>query len=536
MLLCIPDCKMDGCSAQEVVISHSHSILAHLGLRQTLVYLRDHVWWKKMTHNVQAYIDSCATCKHSKPSNQKPYGLLNPLAPPSSPWEAIGVDFVGPLPNSRNCNASFNMICVIIDLLTGTVHLIPGCLDYKAKEMAELIFTEIYKHYVLPAQIVSDRDMLFTSTFWKHLHSLLGVELCMSSAYHPETDQLMERANRTVTTMLRQCVCADQMDWVSRLLAIEFSVNSAHSELTGYALFFLNMGCMPCSMIWDAPKSDKYPSVRVYAQKMKQVIMEVHDSILEACVKQTCIANCNCHPVPFTKGDFVYISIKNMALPKGQARKLTAKYIGPYKIINDFGNSLFRVVLPDQLQQCSIHNVFHALLLCVHIPNNNRLFPGHAETQVTDFEDPSSEWYDQKILSHYGSDKDSIFKVLWTSGNILWLPWDAVCSLIALKEYLSGKGVPGSNNLGAGTGTSPHDNPQVFSGQMGVGKGRRASPYKNQHSPSRPLHPTLSCLSRSCYTQHHFCLFPLFLLPTIPPLDHDNPIIGWDYVHKDSDV
>ncbi|KJA13212.1 hypothetical protein HYPSUDRAFT_151846, partial [Hypholoma sublateritium FD-334 SS-4] len=43
------------------------------------------------------------------------------------------------------------------------------------------------------------------------------------------------RANRTVTQMLRQCVNDKQTDWVAKLPAIEFAINSARSHSTSYA-------------------------------------------------------------------------------------------------------------------------------------------------------------------------------------------------------------------------------------------------------------------------------------------------------------
>jgi hypothetical protein len=260
-VLCIPQGLIEGRSAREIVIAHAHSILAHLRASRTLDYLRDHVWWKTMVKDMISFINTCATCKTSKPSNQKPYGLLNPLSVPSLPWEAIGIDFVGPLPGSKNRDATFNMIVVIINLLTAAVHLVPGRTDYHAKDMAELIFSEVYKLHGLPARIISNRDVLFTSIFWENLHKLTGIELRMSSAYHPESDGSTERANWTVTTMLRQCVNQKQSDWVSKLPAIEFAINSARSKSTGFAPFFLNTGGMPRSMIWNDPTKDEYQGV-----------------------------------------------------------------------------------------------------------------------------------------------------------------------------------------------------------------------------------------------------------------------------------
>ena len=58
-------------------------MLAHLGASKTLSYLHDNVWWKDIVSDVKAYCNTCITCRKSKPSNQKPYGLLNPLLIPS---------------------------------------------------------------------------------------------------------------------------------------------------------------------------------------------------------------------------------------------------------------------------------------------------------------------------------------------------------------------------------------------------------------------------------------------------------------------
>ena len=50
-------------------------------------------------------------------------------------------------------------------------------------DIAEIIFEHIYKLHGMPNQIISDSDSLFTSNFWKHLHSLTGVSLHRLSAY-----------------------------------------------------------------------------------------------------------------------------------------------------------------------------------------------------------------------------------------------------------------------------------------------------------------------------------------------------------------
>lgn len=382
-----------------------------------------------MVNDVQIYCDTCITCRESKPSNQKPYGLLNPLPVPSQPWEAIGIDFVRPLPLSKDRNATYDSITVVIDLLTAMVHLIPSRTNYTAQQVAELVFAEIYKLHGPPKTIISDRDSLFTSIFWKHLHELIGTKLKMSSAYHPETDGSTERANQTITQMIRQCIGPTQKDWVSKLPGIEFAINSARSESTGYAPFFLNTGRMPCPMIWNSATRNEYPGVRVFAQRLKSAVMSAHDSVLAARVKQTRAANRRRQLAPFKEDDLVYLSSKNITFPKGLARKFIPKYIGPYRIIRDFGNSSFKIELPGSMKQRGVHDVFHASLLRVHILNDDRLFPGRLESQLGDLENSESEWAADKIVSHVGTKKESTFEVLWRSGDVTWLPYHQVVDL-----------------------------------------------------------------------------------------------------------
>ena len=77
------------------------------------------------------------------------------------------------------------MICVVMDLLTAMVHLVATKQTYKVTDMAEVVFDMVYKLHRLLEQIISDRDLLFTSHFWRKLHNLLNIDLRVSSAFYP---------------------------------------------------------------------------------------------------------------------------------------------------------------------------------------------------------------------------------------------------------------------------------------------------------------------------------------------------------------
>ncbi|GKA93365.1 reverse transcriptase, partial [Tanacetum coccineum] len=79
----------------------------------------------------------------------------------------------------------------------------------------------VYLHG-LPSSIVSDRDAIFLSNFWKSLFKLLKVELKMSTAYHPQTDGQTKVVNKCLECFLR-CMSGERpKEWVQWLPLAEF--------------------------------------------------------------------------------------------------------------------------------------------------------------------------------------------------------------------------------------------------------------------------------------------------------------------------
>ena len=68
------------------------------------------------------------------------------------------------------------------------------------------------------------------------------------------------------------------------------------------------------------------------------------------------------------------------------------KWIGSYKILKDYKNNSYLVDLSRNLKRCGVHDVFHSSLLRIHEPNDDRLFPGRLDSQVTELEDRDNEW------------------------------------------------------------------------------------------------------------------------------------------------
>jgi hypothetical protein len=244
-------------------------------------------------------------------------------------------------------------------------------------------------------------------------------------------------------------------------------------------------------MVWNSANPTEYPNVREFAKKKKLALMSAHDSIIAARVKQTRDANRKRQIVPFKKGDFVYLSTKNITFEKGLARKLIPKFIGPYRIIQDFNNQSFQLELPTHLKRRGVHNVFHSSLLRIHIPNDDRLFPGRMDTQIGDGPGTEDEWAVDKVRTHAGSGKDSIFEIIWKSGDITWMPYYQIGHLQALETYLELLGADNISKLITGKGKPPQEDPQVFLGALSI-KSPLPAPFQDSLPTTQIPSPTNS--------------------------------------------
>ena len=181
-----------------IAACHSSAIGGHSGVTATYHRLRRHFVWKGMRNDVDSYIKQCSICQHAKHTNAHPAGLLQPLPIPSGVWKDISMDFIEGLPKSEG----YSVIMVIVDRLTKYAHFIPVKHPYTAPSIAKLFLDHIVKLYGMPQSIVSDRDTIFVSSFWKELFKLYKVTLNLSTAYHPQTDGQTERVNQCLEMYL----------------------------------------------------------------------------------------------------------------------------------------------------------------------------------------------------------------------------------------------------------------------------------------------------------------------------------------------
>ncbi len=148
------------------------------------------------------------------------------------------------------------------------------------------------------------------------------------------------------------------------------------------------------------------------------------------------------------EGDMVYLSMKNLNLPKGQARKLCPKYVGPYKVLKaNPETSNYTLQLPQVLQEHHLHPTFYVSLLRPFILNNDVMFPNRVSPESYDFGTPNNaEWFVDELLGHRWR-KGNEFEIRWSLGDTTWEPYANCKDLAALDQYIELQGVKAPQQL-----------------------------------------------------------------------------------------
>jgi hypothetical protein len=236
---------------------HNSPVGGHSGAPVTLQKVHQLFYWPKMKADVLQYVQACVVCLQAKPDRSCYPGLLQPLPVPSTTWEVISLDFVEGLPLS----GSANDVLVVVDKFSKYAHFLPLRHPFSADSVAKLFMDAIYRLHGLPLAIISDRDRVFTSKFWQSLFRLAGVQLQMSSAYHPQTDGQTERVNRCLETFLRCFIHACPRRWSQWLTAAEFWYNSSTHSAHGRSPFEVLYGYPPRHLGLDLSSVSAPPTV-----------------------------------------------------------------------------------------------------------------------------------------------------------------------------------------------------------------------------------------------------------------------------------
>jgi hypothetical protein len=338
---------------------HSNPQAGHSGYHKTVQRAKADFYWSGMRKDIRKLIKECSVCQASKVENIHPAGLLQPLPIPDQSWTDISMDFIEGLPISHG----HSVILVVVDRLTKYGHFLSLSHPYTAITVANLFFTQVFKLHGLPQTIVSDRDAVFTSSFWKELFRLQGTTLSFSSTYHPQSDGQTEALNKCLEGYLRCYVGTKPTAWTLWLPMAEWWYNTNHHYSTGFTPFEALYEYPPPRLLSYVSGTTANAAVDNHLKSRQQITQLLKENLQKAQSRMEVYADKLRIEQSFKIGDWVYLHLqpyyqKSVALRRNL--KLAPRFFGPFQIIQKVGSVAYKLALPPESK---IHPVFHVSCL-----------------------------------------------------------------------------------------------------------------------------------------------------------------------------
>src|SRR6267154_1804053 len=292
-------------------------------------------------------------------------------------------------------------------------------------QLAQLFVLHVFSKHGVPSHVTSDRGTEFVLHFFRSLGKALDMRLHFTSRYHPEGDGQTERTNQTLEQYL--CIyCNYQQDnWAELLPLAEFAYNNAPSATTGISPFFANKGYHPNITVY--PERD-IASARAqeFAVDLDQLHTILKSEISAAQKRYQRSADVRRAPAPdFEVGQEVFVKAKFFKTTR-PSKKLSEKFLGPYKIIAQPGTHSFTLGLPDSMR--AIHPVFHVSMLERATSNP---FPDHTNPPPPPIEIDGEQQYEISYIADSKTDARRkkcplLYMVYWLGYENTDRAWDWV--------------------------------------------------------------------------------------------------------------
>lgn len=208
----------------------------HCGQEKTTAKIMERFWWPGVSADIKEYIRTCDVCQRANSRFTKAAPELHPVPVQSTPWKQIGVDLCS-LPTSSD---GYTCMAVAVDYFTKWVEAEP-LRSKTAEAVAGFLYNLICRHGCAEIQI-NDQGREFVNKVSDELHGLTGVKQRITSAYHPQSNGLTERNNRSIQCSLLKVLQEHQLEWPKALPGVLFAFRTSRQKSTGYSPFFLMYG------------------------------------------------------------------------------------------------------------------------------------------------------------------------------------------------------------------------------------------------------------------------------------------------------
>jgi ribonuclease HI len=242
---------------------HSGTCGSHVGPRALAAkVIRQGFYWPAMICTANRVTRSCEACQKFSPRSGRPSQFTKLIAH-TWPLQRWGLDIVGPLPTAQG-NLKFTFVAV--EYFTKWIKA-RAVSTITSKTAQKFFWQNIVCRFGVPSELTVDNGKQFDNQDFKDFCFSIGTKLAFASVYHPQSNGVMERANRKIFTAVKKILLDDRKGkWPDLLPEVVWALNTTECRATGFTPFRLLYGSKAMT-----PQEIKHGSPRTVASAVPDV-------------------------------------------------------------------------------------------------------------------------------------------------------------------------------------------------------------------------------------------------------------------------
>ncbi|KAK3108106.1 hypothetical protein FSP39_001369 [Pinctada imbricata] len=310
---------------KQLLLKTFHDEMGHMGRERTYQKISNIYYWKRQFHDVEDFIKTCAICQTTSTFQKSPE-VLHPIKV-VSPWYHIGMDLIT-MPKSKLGN---NYILTVVDYFSKWPEAV-AIQDKRAETVAASLYNIIMR-LGFPAVYSSDQGREFVNSTLQSLLAKTKSAQRIFSSYHPQTNGLTERFNRTLQDLLVKVCSEEQDDWDEFIEEALFSYRSGKQKSTKFTPFEIMFGRPPiqtkdsdiCMSLHDDDLALSVTDLRNIRNDINQKVKENVEKSQEDQIKRSK------SKIPINR---IKVLRFNSRKASRKGSKMERKWLGPYVVLN----------------------------------------------------------------------------------------------------------------------------------------------------------------------------------------------------------
>ena len=306
--------------------------LGHPGVHRTQQAVSSKFVWPSMKQDVTKWARECLECQRAKVTRN----TVQPIGDfyiPAKRFDHWNIDLVS-MPTSNG----FSYLLTAVDRFSRWPVAVPLS-NISASTVADAFAQGIVSNYGIPASITTDNGSQFSSALWTQLMQTWGIKSHFTTAYHPESNGLVERFHRRLKESIIALGTEEPNDWFWRLPCSLLAIRTTLKPDLGASPADLVYGeglAIPGTLLPTQPPTEE--------QEAERRPNFMNNLRLEVARLQPTATSAHRRPrvyIPEELQTATHVLVRR----GGVNPSLNTPFIGPYRILSRQDNS-YRIAMP----------------------------------------------------------------------------------------------------------------------------------------------------------------------------------------------